>query len=130
MFATRLLAQQQYPGLAEPQEITTEVRGKIVSFSPRDATLVIETASGKQMTLGIDQNTQIMSEPAPGSDVEITYAVVDGKNVAHTVVNPAALLQIEHPTDRIHLMPLVVAGGIVVLIAVVLQRWRARRRRN
>ncbi len=85
--------------------------------------------SGKQMTLGIDQNTQIMSEPEPGSDVEITYAVVDGKNVARTVVNPAALLQIEHPTDRIHLMPLIVAGGIVVLIAVVLQRWRAKRGR-
>jgi len=130
MFAMRLLAQQQYPGLAQPEETTEFVRGQVVSFSIEDHKIVIQAENGKQMTFGIDQHTNIISPIDPGSSVEVTYASVNGKDVARTLVNPALMLQIEHPTDRIHLMPLVVAGGIVVLIAVGLQRWRAKRSRN
>jgi hypothetical protein len=128
--ATQLRAQQQYPGLAEPQETTTEVRGTIVSFAPQNGTLVIETENGKQLTLGIDEHTAIMSAPDPGSNVEVTYAEAGGKNMARTVVNPAAMLQMEHPTDKIHLLPIVLLALLVVLIAVVLQQWRAKQRRE
>ena len=130
MFAARLLAQQQYPGLGEPEETTELVRGQVVLFSIEDHKIVIQAENGKEMTFGIDEHTNIISPIDPGSSVEVTYAVVNGANMARTLVNPALLLQIEHPTDRIHLTPLVVAGGIVVLIAVVLQRWRAKRRRT
>ncbi len=74
------------------------------------------------MTFGLDQQTNMISPLDPGSSVEVTYTEVNGKNMARTVVNPAVLLQIDHPTDRIHLMPLVLMAAIVVAIAVVLQQ--------
>ena len=128
--AARLRAQQQYPGLAPAEETTTVVRGQVVSFSMQDHVLLIRAENGDQMTFGLDEHTNMISPIDPGSSVEVTYAVVDGKNMARTLVNPAVMLQLEHPTDRVHLMPLIFWALVVVVIAVVVQQWRARRRRE
>ncbi|MGO9639983.1 MAG: hypothetical protein ACLP1Y_01585 [Candidatus Acidiferrales bacterium] len=130
VFETRLLAQQQYPGTNNAEETTAEVRGKVVSIFGPDHTLVLQTENGKQITFALDQNTEIMTPIDPGSDIEVTYADVDGKKMARVLVNPALMLEREHATEGIHLMPMVIAAVIVVLVAVVLQRWRAKRRQE
>jgi preprotein translocase subunit YajC len=129
MSAAHVHAQQQYPALQQPEEVTTDVRGKIVSYDPQNATLVITTEDGKQLTLATDQRTEIISPPDTGSDVTVTYVEANGKKIARTVVNPAAMLEMEHATNRIHLMPLVLLALFIVLIAVMLQQWNARRRK-
>jgi hypothetical protein len=130
MFAVRLRAQQQYPGTNNAEETTAEVRGKVVSIFGPDHTLVLQTEDGKQITFALDQNTEIMTPIDPGSDIEVTYADVDGKKMARVLVNPVLMLELEHPSEGIHLMPLIVVAVFVVLVAVVLQRWLAKRRRE
>jgi len=127
MIAAHVRAQQQYPGLQPAEEVTTEVRGKIVSYDPQNATLVIATEDGKQLTLATDQRTEILSPPDTGSDVTVTYVEENGKKFARTVVNPAAMLEMEHASHRSYLMPMVLLALVVVVIAVVAQQLWAKR---
>ncbi len=51
----------------------------------------------------------------------------NGKKFARTVVNPAAMLEMEHASHRSYMMPIVLFALVVVVIAVVAQQLWAKR---
>ena len=124
----RPFAQQQSSVGDDSEENTEDVRGKVVSFSPGDHALAIETDSGKQLTFEIDSKTQIISQFTVGSDVVVTYIEDGGKRVARSVVNAAATIEVQSPTAGIHLMPIVVLALAIVAIVVAVQIFRSKRR--
>jgi len=85
-FAFAGLAQQEPSGPVQSEQAAKSASGKVVSVTPTSLSVQVEeSGEAKTLDFAIDSNTKVEGKVAKNANVQVTYRIDEGRNIATLV---------------------------------------------